>query len=128
MLCSSYSDQLRQAMADCGQPVSAIISRAGEPLLRFDAMDFTEDTVSFLWLGKPVFMARKSEGHLVHVRGETAPFDPGSRVASCAMAALVKSASDERMLAERSARSTGPRAALPLDASCRRLVTRHSNC
>lgn len=43
---------------------------AGQPALRFDALDIAEDLVTFLWLGKPVFMVKRDQQQLVHLWGE----------------------------------------------------------
>lgn len=68
----AYSDRLRQVMLTNGLPVSPVTKRGGEAALRFDSIDITEDKVVFLWLGKPVMMARRNMGHPTPVRGETA--------------------------------------------------------
>jgi hypothetical protein len=72
MTVTNYGDQLRDAMVECGQPTTPITLRGGLPALRFDALDVDDDKVTFLWLGKPVYMARRNQGHLIHVRGDTA--------------------------------------------------------
>lgn len=71
LISPAYSDRLRAAMLSNGLPVSPITTRGGEAALRFDSVDISEDKVVFLWLGKPVFMARRNEGHPTPVRGET---------------------------------------------------------
>lgn len=67
---SGYSEQLRVAMRQCGLSTNPVISHAGQPALRFDALDITEDLVTFLWLGKPVFMVKRDQQQLVHLWGE----------------------------------------------------------
>lgn len=68
----AYSDQLRQVMLSNGLPVSPIkVREGGEAALRFDSVDVTDTTVAFLWLGKPVMMVRRNEGHPTAIRGET---------------------------------------------------------
>lgn len=67
---SSYSDQLRAAMTQCGLSINPVVKHAGQPALRFDALDIDEDLVTFLWLGKPVYMARRDGHQLVHLWGE----------------------------------------------------------
>lgn len=67
-----YSDQLRQTMEQCGLPVSPVVQRDQKPYLRYDAIEITDTAVIFLWLGKPVYMVRRSEGHLAHMTGEMA--------------------------------------------------------
>jgi hypothetical protein len=52
----TYPDQLRDALAH----------------LRFDAVAVKDGVVSFYWLGRPVYMAREGDDHMVHVRGDTA--------------------------------------------------------
>lgn len=69
---ADYTDQLRQVMTDAGISVSPVTRRGNHAGLRFDAVDITEKGVTFLWLGKPVFMARRHQDELVHVRGEMA--------------------------------------------------------
>jgi hypothetical protein len=65
-----YCDQLRQTMKECGLAVSPVVQRENKPCLRFDALDITEQGVTFLWLGKPVFMVKRNQDNLVHVMGE----------------------------------------------------------
>jgi hypothetical protein len=68
----TYGDRLYAAMRECGQPTSPVVNQEGKAQLRFDAMEIDEEKVTFLWLGKPVYMARRNQDHLIHVRGETA--------------------------------------------------------
>jgi hypothetical protein len=65
-----YSDQLCAAMRQCGLSVNPVINRAGQPALRFDALEIAENLVTFLWLGKPVFMVKRDTQQLVHLWGE----------------------------------------------------------
>lgn len=67
---NTYCDRLRQTLQECGLPVSPIIRRGEDAALRFDAIDVTETSIIFLWLGKPVHMARRNQDHLVHMVGE----------------------------------------------------------
>jgi hypothetical protein len=66
----SYCDQLRETMNECGLPTSPVVNRGDKAGLRFDAMDITAQGVTFLWLGKPVFIARRNQEELVHLPGE----------------------------------------------------------
>jgi hypothetical protein len=67
---SGYSDQLRETMRQCGLSVNPVVERAGQAALKFDAIDITDDRLTFLWLGKPVYMVKRNQEQLVHMWGE----------------------------------------------------------
>lgn len=69
---TTYGDVLRTAMLDNGLPVSPIQVQGDRTALRFDSVDVSEDRLTFLWLGKPVYMVRRHAGMPSPVRGETA--------------------------------------------------------
>lgn len=70
---ATYTDQLRDSLAQAGVNLSPVTNHDGNGYLRFDAIQIYDDKVTLLWLGRPVYMVRRGAGYeqdLAHVRGE----------------------------------------------------------